>query len=97
VEVAVADGKLVLHLFPDCFVFYGFCAFLVVVGAAGKAVPGIIGAWLKERVLLVNDRPPAKWWWAWVSPPPIAASKGGLLVLAAFAAAIALHVQYWSQ
>jgi len=92
----VANGKLVLHLFPDCFIFYGFLAFLVAVGALAKAFPRL-GARLHERVLLLDDAPPAKWWWSWVAPPPVAASKGSLLVLAAFVTAFGLNWQYWAK
>jgi len=42
-EWTLSANKLVLHFFPDCFVFYGLLAFLAVVGTASHLFPRKVG------------------------------------------------------
>ena len=86
--------NLILHVLPDCAIYYGFLFFLVALGLASHNFPRSVGAALKRRVLLLEDTPPAKWWWTWIGAPPWSASVGGLVVAAAFIVTLGLFIRY---
>lgn len=86
--------NLRIYLFPDLLIFYGFLAFLTVLGCAARLVPRLARL-LHTRFVLVDDKLPAKWWWNWIGAPPWSMSVGGLVVLTAFILTSILFITYW--
>jgi NAD(P)H-flavin reductase len=93
IQWTLEANKLVLKIFPDCLIFYGFIFSLILLGVAAS-IHQAFARLLKQRNCLVEDHAPPKWWWAYVTPPS-SVSKGGVLVFAGFIISLSCFLSYW--
>jgi hypothetical protein len=89
-------SNLVLKVYPDVGIYYGFLFFLATLGLASHTFPRSVGAFLHRRILLLEDSYPPKWWWSWIAPPPWSISFGGIAIAVAFVVTFALFLRYWA-